>query len=225
MFRIFAALVISTLLATGALAQDAKRSITNIAGDVYRFQNNFHFSIFVVTPDGVVVTDPINKEAAEWLKAEIGKISNQPIKYLIYSHSHLDHASGGGVFAETAEVIAHNNAPAEIDGVAPNTRFDAEHSVEIGGKSIELTYLGKGHGDDLIAMVVRPENVAFAVDAVSVNRVPFRGFPRADIAGIIQQIKAVESLDFDILAPGHGAMGVKADAKSITSAVTSRLKG
>ncbi len=212
MLRLFATLIVGALLATSTFAQETKRSITNIAGDVYRFQNKFHFNIFVVTPQGVVVTDPINKEAAEWLKAEIGKITDQPIKYLIYSHSHGDHASGGAVFTDTAEVVAHKNAPEAIDGVTPKTRFDDNHTIEIGGKTVELTYLGKGHGDDLIAMVVRPENVAFAVDAVSVNRLPFRDFPRADIGGIINQIKTVEGLDFDILAPGHGAMGVKADA-------------
>ena len=61
-------------------------------------------------------------------------------------------------------------------------------------------------------MVVRPENVAFAVDAVSVNRLPYRDFPSADIAGIIEQIRMVEDFDFEVLAPGHGAMGVRADA-------------
>ena len=44
-----------------------KRSIKKIAGDLYRFQNNFHFSVFFVTPDGIIATDPINKGAAQWL--------------------------------------------------------------------------------------------------------------------------------------------------------------
>ena len=52
-------------------AQDAKRSITKIAGDLYRFQNNFHFSVFLVTPDGIIATDPINPEAAKWLQGEL----------------------------------------------------------------------------------------------------------------------------------------------------------
>ena len=42
-----------------APAQEPKREITNITGDVWRFQNNFHTSVFVVTAAGVVVTDPI----------------------------------------------------------------------------------------------------------------------------------------------------------------------
>ena len=43
-----------TIAAGGAQAQKApKRSIKKIAGDLYRFQNNFHFSVFYVTSAGV----------------------------------------------------------------------------------------------------------------------------------------------------------------------------
>lgn len=197
--------------ATPAAAQDVTRAITPIAGDVYRFQNNFHVSVFVVTEDGVIVTDPINAEAAAWLKGEIGKMTDKPITHLIYSHSHGDHASGGAAFGDGLTVAAHANAPEAIDGVAPNLRFDDVMSLDIGGKTVELTYLGPGHGNDLIAMVVRPENVAFVVDAVSVKRLPYRDMPGADVGGIITQIEAVDALDFDTLVGGHGPVGGKAD--------------
>ena len=55
-----------------ASAQQAPtRVITNIAGDLYRFQNNFHFSVFYVTDAGIIATDPISADAADWLKAEL----------------------------------------------------------------------------------------------------------------------------------------------------------
>ena len=100
----------------GAIAQDApKRAITQISGDLYRFQNNFHFSVFLVTPDGVIVTDPINAEAAVWLRDEIAQRFDKPIKYVAYSHHHADHISGGEVWADTgAVIIAHENAVAGI---------------------------------------------------------------------------------------------------------------
>ena len=72
--KAYLAVLCIALAAGGALAQDApKRSITQISGDLYRFQNNFHYSVFLVTSDGVIVTDPINAGAARWLKAEIAK--------------------------------------------------------------------------------------------------------------------------------------------------------
>jgi len=109
-----AAFVISG--ATGAMAQETKRVITKIADNLYRFQNNFHFSVFLVTSEGVIVTDPINSDAAKWLKAEIAKRFNKPIKYLIYSHDHRDHSSGGEIFADTAIFVGHENTKAAMIG-------------------------------------------------------------------------------------------------------------
>jgi len=189
-----------------AQGQQAKRSITKVKGDVYRFQNNFHFAMFVVTNDGIVVTDPINADAVGWLKAELQKRFNKPVTHMIYSHSHADHASGGEAWGGGLEVIGHTNNP------LVKTKFDDSMTVKTGGKTIELKYLGPGHGDDLIAMVVRPENVAFVVDAISPKRLPFRNFPRTDIGGLIEQIKVVESLDFELMAPGHSVVGTKQDA-------------
>lgn len=208
-----AVLVSLCLLAGVAGAQDIKREITKVAGDVYRFQNKFHFSLVTVTNDGVVIVDPINADAASWLKDNLSSITDKPITHLIYSHSHLDHASGGKVYVDAgAKVIAQVNAPDAIDGVTPDERFDDTKTLEVGGKTFELTWLGKGHGEDLIAVVVRPENVAFITDAASPKRLPFRDMPRSDIDGWINQVKKIETLDFDIFAPAHGNVGVKADA-------------
>lgn len=207
------ALALPALAATTGYAQNGKREITKVAGDVYRFQNNFHYSLVTVTNGGVVIVDPISSDAATWLKDNLSTITDKPITHLIYSHSHADHASGGQVYADAgAEVIAQANAPEAIDGVTIDKRFDDTMTFEVGGKTFELTFLGKGHGDDLIVVVVRPENVAFITDAASPKRLPFRTMSNSDIDGWINQIKKIETLDFDIFAPAHGNIGVKADA-------------
>ena len=210
-----------TLTALPAAAQQAGqqapvRNITQIAGDLYRFQNNFHFSVFLVTPKGVIATDPINADAAKWLKEEIAKRFNQPVKYVIYSHDHWDHISGGEVFADTATFVAHENAKREIIAeqrktAVPDMTFSDKLTIELGGKRVELTYLGKGHSDDSIAMHFPAERTVFAVDLVSVNRLPWRFFWNAWIDDLVLGLKKLEAMDFDILAPGHGAMGTRAD--------------
>ena len=72
-----AAFVLSLPGAVGADAGDAAaqavREITKIAGEVYRFRNNDHFSVFAVTSAGIIATDPINAPAATWLKDEMKK--------------------------------------------------------------------------------------------------------------------------------------------------------
>lgn len=135
---------------------------------------------------------------------------------MIMSHHHADHASGGQAWGDI-EVIAHENFNAhveagDVDTAMATTTFTDQHSFEFGGKTFELTYLGEGHGDDLIVTIVRPENAAFVVDVVSPKRLPWRDFPNTDINGMIGQIKTVESLDFDILIPGHSGIGTKQDA-------------
>jgi glyoxylase-like metal-dependent hydrolase (beta-lactamase superfamily II) len=204
-------LMMSVLGAGAAAAQEIKREITRVTDDTYRFQNQFHVNMFVVTGDGVVVTDPINAEAAAWLRTEIGKITDEPITHLIYSHSHGDHASGGTEYGEVPNVIMHENAPEDIDLVEASVRFSEQMAFTVGSKTFELTYLGPGHGTDMIAVVVRPDQVAFVVDVVSSKRLFYRDFPGSNVDDWILQVKRVNELDFDILVGGHGPVGLKSD--------------
>lgn len=194
---------------------ETKRSVTEIADGVYRLQNNFHYAMVVLSEEGAVVVDPINADAASWIKSEVEKLTDKPISHLIYSHSHGDHASGGATLAEGAEVIAQVNAPTAIDGVKPTKRFGDFYEFTSGDKTFELTWLGKGHGEDLIAVVVRPSNVAFITDVASPKRLPWRNMGGANVDDWINQVKKVESLDFEIFAPAHGNVGVKADATDV----------
>jgi len=208
---LFTPIIVLSLMFNVAFGQDAKRQITKVAGDVYRFQNNFHVNVFVITGNGVVVTDPINADAAQWLTSEIKKRTDQPISHLVYSHSHGDHASGGSAYGPVPNVIAHAKAPDSLDGVVPTTRVKGKFSFTQGSKSFELYALGPGHGTDLIAMVIRPENVAFVVDTVSAKRLFYRDFPGSNVDDWINQVRKVQSLDFKIFVGGHGAVGVKSD--------------
>ena len=198
--------------------QEPKRAITKIAGDLYRFQNNFHYSVFLVTPDGVIATDPINADAARWLENEIAERFGKEVEYLIYSHDHADHSSGGEVFADTAIVVAHDNAKAAIVGenrptAVPDLTFSDRMTIALGGKTVELIYPGRSHSDNLIVIRFPEERAVFTVDFISVKRLPYMTLSDAYIPDWIDAIKRVEALDFDILVPGHGPMGTKADAR------------
>ena len=219
--RFFAILLILGLSLVGATAsaQQLKREITQISDNLYRFQNNFHYSIFMVTSDGVLVTDPINRQAAGWLKAEIAKRFNQPIKYLVYSHDHVDHIAGGEVFADTAVVIAHENAKRTIIGekrptAVPDIVFSDDLTIELGGRKVELTYVGPSHSDNMIVMRFPDERALFAVDFIPVKALAFRDMSDAYIPGWIDALKKVEGMDFDMLLPGHGPIGTKADVSA-----------
>jgi glyoxylase-like metal-dependent hydrolase (beta-lactamase superfamily II) len=213
-----ATVVALSLLLPGALAaQEAKREITQVQGDLYRFQNNFHVAVFLVTPEGVIATDPIDAEAAAWLENEIMSRFGQEIEYVVYSHDHADHISGGEVFADTATVIAHENARRAIIGeerptAVPELTFSDRMTIQLGGKTVELIWPGRSHSDNLIVMLFPEERAAFTVDFISVERLPYQNLSDSYFPDWIEAIKRVEALDFDILIPGHGPVGNKQDA-------------
>ncbi len=75
----------------GASAQQPRPDdeVSKLAEDVYLFRHKFHQSIFITTPKGVVVTDPISADAATWLIAKIKTLTDQPVRYVVYSHHHI----------------------------------------------------------------------------------------------------------------------------------------
>jgi len=94
-FSGIAAALLTVVVATPVLAQTAQRptfATTKVDGtdNVYIFRYENHQSMFVVTKAGVIATDPISlrRPAAKAYIEEIRKVTQAPIKYVIYSHSH-----------------------------------------------------------------------------------------------------------------------------------------
>jgi glyoxylase-like metal-dependent hydrolase (beta-lactamase superfamily II) len=109
-----------------AMAQPvgAQRQIVHVAGDVYRANNGNWWSIFMVTPEGIILGDPINVQFSSWLKSELDARFDVPVRYVVYSHSHWDHAEGGAAFAATAQFVAHETMLTNMDGRYPQMPGD-----------------------------------------------------------------------------------------------------
>jgi glyoxylase-like metal-dependent hydrolase (beta-lactamase superfamily II) len=252
------------------------REIIQIAPDLYRAHDGNWYTIFLVTPAGIVLGDPINLNFARWLKTELDmRFPQQPVRYVVYSHSHYEHASGGEAFAGTATFVAHENMRRNMDGryphmpgdmwdrndngvidpeeisiptnawpgicgLGPNSfaQMDRNHDgrippqelqadirrpdifysdrmrLDLGGKTVEVIHPGLNHSDDASVMYFPADRVVFATEfladalvTTSMRSLPsgcgaFDGHPMAEW---IKSYQAVETLDFDTLATGHGA--------------------
>jgi hypothetical protein len=151
-----------------ALAQQAQRpqiETTKVEGtdNVYIFRNGNHQSMFIVTKDGVIATDPIaygRPTGGQDYIAEIKKVTDRPIKFLIYSHHHYDHIAGGKPFKDAgATIIAHRRAKERLAMLNdPNTPLpdqvvnDNGRTIKLGGTTLELKYLGLNHSDSNLVM-------------------------------------------------------------------------
>lgn len=205
------------VLGSGVSAQEPRPDdeVLKLGEDVYLFRHKFHQSIFITTPKGVVVTDPISSEAATWLKAKIKTLTDQPVRYVIYSHHHNDHITGGSIFADTALFISQAAARPKILQAAdpltpvPDLTFTDRMFIDLGGKRIELIYTGRNHSDNSLVVLLPQDRLLFAVDFIPVETVAYRALPDGYPDEWIDSLKQVEQLDFEILVPGHGKVGTK----------------
>jgi len=129
--------------------------------NVYLFRYGGHQSIFIVTPQGVIATDPISYErpAKPYIDA-IKAVTDKPIKYVIYSHHHYDHIAGGQPFKELgATFVAHKRAKERLlelkkqnalmpNVVMPDEVVDGKKTIKLGGTTLELIYVGRNHSDN-----------------------------------------------------------------------------
>ena len=220
-FAVLSMLFCLFVLAPQVSAQQARpdNEITKLSDDVYLFRHLFHQAIFITTTDGVIVTDPITAEAATWLKAEIKKLTDRPVRYVVYSHHHSDHITGGSVFADEATVVSHAAARGHIvDAADPSTpiptlTFTERMFIDLGGKHIELIYTGRNHSDNSLVVLLPQHKLLFAVDFIPVETVAYRTMRSDYPDDWIESLKRVEQLDFETLVPGHGNIGRKAHVR------------
>ena len=104
-----------------AHAQQAQNyEITQVADGLYRAANNSHRTVFLVTDEGIILADPVNNEFATWLKSELDERYDVPVRYVLYSHHHWDHASGGAAFRDTATYVAQKGMAAALAAPLPS---------------------------------------------------------------------------------------------------------
>lgn len=196
---------------------------TQIAPGLYSFRHLGTRNMFMVTKDGVIATDPISVESAKLMRDEIRKITDKPVKYVVYSHNHWDHIPGGQVFKdEGAKFIAHEKCVAHFkdkpnaDIVMPDITFSKNYTVKLGGQKLKLLYLGPNHSDCLVFMQPNTDNgkYLFGVDIATPGGAPLTFMAGYDVYNWLRTLKELEALNFSVLIPGHGAP--IADKSSIT---------
>jgi glyoxylase-like metal-dependent hydrolase (beta-lactamase superfamily II) len=210
-------------------AQAAPITATKVEGtdNVYTFRNGNSQAMFIVTSEGVIATDPVGygrpQGGAAYL-AEIRKVTNQPIRYLVYSHHHFDHIAGGRAFKEAgARVVAHRRAKERLEvlndpnTVLPDETVDRRRTITLGGTSLELTHIGLNHSDSTLVMRLPKERIVYVVDLLPVGQVPGRGMIDFYPLEAEESIKQILAMDWDRLIPGHpgdgGRLGSKKDVQ------------
>jgi len=224
------------LVSLGGAQEPPAGGFQQVAPDLYF---NFDFggsnSAVLITEEGVLVVDTrMHPSDAERLLAEIREITDAPIRYVINSQFHGDHYMGNVVFQrEGATFLAHRDTqkvieerfqfeletrpfaargqdPAEVVLVLPDILFERRLALELGGRTVELIYLGAGQneGDTLIYF---PHARALHTGGVFHNRSWANTSYTPSFDGWINVLRRIKSIDADIYLPPHGPLATAED--------------
>ncbi len=185
----------------------------------------------------LVIDTLVSAKEADRFLADIKKVTDKPVKYVVNTHYHLDHAWGNCEFVKLgAVVIAHENAvghmaesveslqhpenfgmtAADVQGTTvqhPTITFKEAILIDLGDVTVELQYLGPAHTDDSITAYVPQDKVLFTGDILFTHYHPF--LAEGDLANWDKVLTELEKTPAEKIIPGHGPISTKADLKAM----------
>jgi len=199
-----------------AAEQPRAEALRAIIPGHYMFTSGNLNSGVIVTSDGVVVLDAVESERVSRAEREaIAKTIGHPVRFLVSSTHHDNYSKGNLAFADVWK-IGHQNyrtdllallerqkaSPEEQKARLPNQTFSDRITLHLGGKDIQILYLGRAHtrGDSIIYVpqdrIAYLSELFFAEQFMVIN----------DGYGLdwLKALEAVESLGAEIFVPGHG---------------------
>ena len=226
----------------------AETGLTRIAENVYSYvdvKNPSPATSFgsnggiIIGRDGVVVVDTLMtaKEAKRFIK-DIRAVTGKPIKYVVDTHYHLDHALGNAEFARLgAVIISHENDRANLAkngeetlkrhgeyGISkedmagteialPNLTYDTKMTIELGDQSVILMHPGAAHTNGDTLVYLPDKKVLFTGDVLFTNFHPF--LAEGDLASWGKVLDSILAMDVEKIIPGHGPLSTKKDVEDM----------
>lgn len=192
------------------------RTINQISGHVFRWGSDGQYGAYILTNEGIILVDGhyCQSGTVEWLKGELDRRYDVPVKYVILSHDHQDHVCNTGLFSDTAVAIGHRNIIPHLkfeqrNSMVPAITFEDEMDLELGGVLVKLLYFGPTHSDNLIQVHIPQEEVLIAVDSAK-GRNLFPDFRDMEVNNQLKVMRTLANLeDVSVVLPGHGPVATQ----------------
>jgi glyoxylase-like metal-dependent hydrolase (beta-lactamase superfamily II) len=193
----------------------AKQELIKIKDDLYVIHNDFFpgNTTALITDEGVVLVDDKFAVDHDGIMAQLKKITNKPIRYVINTHHHPDHVGNNQKFIDAGATVLASDALKSFMASDPRTKaipglptqtFAKEYTLKFGGAEVRLYSFGRGHtGDD--TMVYFPDAKVVMVSDQITDATPIVDFANGGSAVEWTQIlDGVLKLDFESAIPGRG---------------------
>ncbi len=201
----------------------SRLSLVKIKDDLYVIHNDFvpGNSTALITNDGVILVDDKFDSDYDGIMAQLKKVTDKPVKYVINTHHHADHSGSNAKMQQhNVQIVASEQARENmVDGKQPglpNVVFDRRSNVYLGGKTAELYHFGRSHTNGDIVVLFRADRTLAAGDMFTFgDDVPelidySGGGSGKEWTGTLD---SALMLDFDTVVPGHGPVTDKAQMR------------
>jgi cyclase len=203
--------------------QAAKLNLVKVKDDLYVIHNDYvpGNSTALITNDGVVLVDDKFEVDHDNIIAELKKITDQPIKYVINTHHHADHSGGNARLQQmnvqiVASVQARENMVDGNQSGLPNVVFDQHARVYLGGKSVELFHYGRAHTNGDVVVYFPADRTLAAGDMFTYGDATPQLIDYAGGGSAKEWTKTLDQalqLDFEAVVPGHGDVTTKQEMR------------
>ena len=200
------------------MANEKGYELQAMGGGAYTVSSTGYNSMFLVTGDGVIVVD-VPPSIGEKINEAITEVTNEPIKYLVYSHAHKDHIGGAHTLPAGVEIVAQEDTlnflkmANDTERPLPTQIFDNETTITLGNATLQLSYGGPYHQNGNIFIYAPQHKILMAVDQFSPGGTPWKHLATTPhVPSYIQSYDKVLNYDFDTYVSGHG-IGTKDDVQ------------
>lgn len=179
---------------------------------------------FIVGRDAVLVTESGGSLAdGTWLRGEIRKRTDKPIRYVVLSHVHPDHCFGAAAFLEDGPTfVGHHALRSALDArgayyrarlveilgearvgsvVYPTQEVKDRAEIDLGDRRLTLTAHPTAHTNCDLSMLDQGSGILFPADLLFVSRVPSLD---GSLTGWLKQTEALKAVGAARAVPGHG---------------------
>ena len=199
----------------------SKLDLVKVKDDLYVIHNELvpGNSTALITNDGVILVDDKFDVDHDGILAQLKKVTNKPVKYVINTHHHADHSGGNAKMQSMdVQVVASQHARENMvfsnQPGLPNMVFDHDAKVYLGGKVAELYYFGRAHTNGDIVVLFPADRVLASGDMFVWGKglaelIDYSGGGSAKEWP--ETLDAAMRLPFDTVVPGHGNVSTRAE--------------
>lgn len=189
-----------------------------VSDRVYTFRFGFNRGLVVDTEEGLAVFDTFNREFSLALKEQLAqRFPGKPVRWVFYSHHHLDHV-GGAVTLEPEAIVGHVDVNPSLEdwphakNIARVTApVEGDATMMLGSLRLELLFMPRSHSTTLYGFFLPQQSVVFAPDMMFVRAMPPFGFPDWYYPGYIRALDRLIALDAQHYVPSHFDNGSRDD--------------